>query len=351
VDVGADSVGLVSAVGAAGSVAALRQAAARLPELQIRMVASGATPRDLGLAVTAVTDAVTRRLLEAAEADLGPPPVPYAWLACGSQARREQTVLSDQDNALLLSDEAGDAHDAWFAALARRVNDGLDACGFPLCPGESMARNPEWRRTGRGWREHFDSWIERPSRWAMMRANIFLDLRAVAGDATLLAPVLEHVRRKVEGSVVFVAHLTANSLQERPPLGIFRRLVVDRGGEHPATVDLKSGGILPVVKLARIHALAAGADALGTVDRLRAAAERGSLSRSGAADLEDAFGFVSAMRARHQAELLGRGLALDNRVRPGDLPPAERAQLRDAFAAIARQQARVAEIYRARWIV
>ncbi len=348
----ANTVYLVSAVRHAGSVAALQRAAARLPELQIQMVAAGATARHLGLAVGAVTDAITRRLLEAAEAELGPPPVPYAWVACGSQARHEQTVLSDQDNALVLSDDLDPAaHDAWFAALARFVNDGLDACGFPLCPGDSMARNPMWRRSVRGWREHFDGWIGRPSRWALMRANIFFDVRAVAGDAALVARLADDVRRKVKGNEVFLAHLTANAIQARPPLGFFRGLVVERGGEHADTLDLKRGGIMPIVELARIHALAVGSPALGTVERLRAGAEGGAIGRGAAEDLEHALEFVAALRARHQTEQLKRGLPPDNRVRPAELSPLERTQLADAFAVIERQQERVAQVYRARWIV
>ena len=347
---GASTVYLVSAVRRSGSVAELAHATARLPEMQVQMVTAGATPRHLGQAVGMVVDTLTRRLLQLAEAELGPPPCPYAWLAFGSQARHEQTVLSDQDNGLLISDEAM-GHDAWFERLARFVNDGLHACGFSRCPGEVMASNPMWRQPLRGWRGHFDGWIGRPEAKALMHATIFFDLRAAAGDESLALGLQAEVVARVRGNEVFLALLTANALRHAPPLGFFRGFVLVRGDEHADTLDLKRGGVMPIVELARIHALAAGSTALGTVERLREAAERRTLSRGGAEDLEDALAFVSTLRARHQAEQIKRGLPPDNHVRPEELSPLERSQLKDAFAVIRRQQEALAQVYRARSFV
>ncbi len=347
---GASTVYLVSAVRRSGSVAELAQSTARLPEMQVQMVAAGATPRHLGQAVGAVVDALTRRLLQLAEAELGPPPCPYAWLAFGSQARHEQTVLSDQDNGLLVSAD-GDARDPWFERLARVVNEGLHACGFSRCPGNVMASNPMWRQALPGWREHFDGWIGRPEARALMHASIFFDLRAAAGDERLALALQEHVLARVRGNEVLLALFTANAIRHAPPLGFFRGFVLAHGGERADTLDLKRGGIMPIVELARIHALAAGSTALGTVERLREAAERRTLSAGGAEDLEDALAFVSTLRARHQAEQLKRGLAPDNHVRPDELSPLERSQLKDAFAVIRRQQEALARVYRARSFV
>lgn len=343
---------LASAVRRAGSIPELQQAAARLPELQIQLVAAGATPRHLGLAVGAVVDAITARLLEAAEAELGPAPVRYAWLALGSHARHEQTVLTDQDNALLLDDAFEPAaHDPYFDTLARFVNEGLAACGFPFCPGDVMARNPRWRRPLQAWRLQFDAWVERPEPKAIMQAAHFLDIRAAAGDARLAERLLAHVRQKVQGNEVFVARMVANAIRNRPPLGFFRNLVVDSGGEHGDTLDLKLGGIMPIVELARIYALITGAAATGTVERLRAGAEGRAVSPEGAEDLEHALAFVATLRARHQAAQLKRGVAPDSRVRPGELSALERAQLKDAFAVVRDHQELIAQVYRARSFV
>jgi CBS domain-containing protein len=347
---GASTVYLGGAVRRSGSIDELVQATTRLPEMQVQMVAAGATPRHLGQAVGAVVDALTRRLLQLAEAELGPPPCPYAWLAFGSQARHEQSVLTDQDNGLLIADE-GAGQDAWFERLARFVNDGLHACGFARCPGDVMASNPTWRQPLRGWRQHFDGWIERPESKALMHASIFFDLRAAAGDESLALRLQTHFLSKLRGNEVFLALLTANAIRHVPPLGFFRGFVLVRGDEHADTLDLKRGGMMPIVELARIHALAAGSTALGTVERLREAAERHTLSGGGAEDLEDALAFVSTLRARHQADQIKRGLPPDNHVRPGELSPLERSQLKDAFAVVRRQQEALAQVYRARSFV
>src|SRR5512143_1757031 len=336
---------LVGSIRRADSVGALARASAQLPELQVQMVSAGTTPRHLGLAVGAVVDAITRRLVELAEAALGAsPPSPYAWLAFGSQARHEQTALSDQDNGLLLADPGADDH-GFFASLARSVNEGLAACGFASCPGGVMASNAAWRQPLRGWRAHFDGWIERPEPKALMHASIFFDMRAAAGDEALAARLQEHVRRKLEGNQRFLAHLVVNALQHRPPLGFFRNLVLAHGGEHAETFDAKRGGILPVVELARIHALAAGSVALGTRERLRDAADRGGLSRSGADDLEHALAFIGGLRARHQTEQIKKGLPPDNHIRPEELSLLERSQLKDAFLVIRRHQDVLARLY------
>jgi CBS domain-containing protein len=184
-----------------------------------------------------------------------------------------------------------------------------------------------------------------------MHASIFFDLRAAAGDESLARALQAHVLARLRGNEVFFALLTANAIQHPPPLGFFRGFVLIRGDEHADTLDLKSGGLMPIVELARIHALAAGSAALGTVERLREAAERRTLSRGGAEDLEDALAFVSTLRARHQAEQVKRGLPPDNHLRPDELSPLERSQLKDAFAAVRRQQGALAQVYRARSFV
>jgi CBS domain-containing protein len=150
---------LVSDIGkqttAEGVVAACR----RVPALIIGQIESDANGEQLGKLITMITDTVTRQLLRIAEAEFGPPPCDYAWVALGSQGRFEQSAKSDQDNAIVLSNEATEADDEYFAALAKVVNDGLDACGYVYCPGDVMASNPKWRVPLDQWKEQFNRWI------------------------------------------------------------------------------------------------------------------------------------------------------------------------------------------------
>jgi CBS domain-containing protein len=312
---------------------------ARIPELQIGLVHAGATFRQLGEAVTAVTDALTRRLLELAERELGAAPSAYSWLACGSQARREQAVVSDQDNALMLGDErSSPAHERYLTALTHSVNEGLAACGFPRCRGDVMASNPAWRQPWSGWRAHFDGWIDRPTTRALMHATIFFDMRVVTGDAEPVRLLHEHVRDRVRGNHIFLKLMAANAIDVRPPLGLLGNIVAIGAGEHAGTIDVKKGGIMPVVDLARVHALAAGSTAVATFDRLREAAAGRALSVEGAEELAAALELSASIRASHQVRQLERGVPPDNFVRPDELTDEQLGQLKRAFRVIRRHQ-------------
>ena len=329
---------LVREILRADSIQDLQAAAKRLPKLQVQMVGTGASADNIGQVISSVTDALTQRLIQLAEQTLGAAPVPYAWVAGGSQARYEQTSYSDQDNALIISDAMKPADDQYFQALARFVSDGLNACGFIYCPGDAMATNPKWRQPLSKWRRYFNSWIERPEPMALMLSSIFFDLRLVQGDALLFTSLQRSVLAKTKENKIFLAYMAANALQHRPPLGFFRTFVLISNGEHDQTFDIKHRGLVPIIDLARVYALSCGSDEVNTLDRLLDASGKGALSQEGAANLTDAFAFISTLRMRHQANQLRQGLAADNYMPPSDLSPLERGHLRDAFKVIAEMQ-------------
>lgn len=341
----ANSIYLVGDIHRATTVETLAQISAKIPELQVHLITAGATANQVGQAISAITDAITLRLLELAEADLGSPPVPYAWLVGGSQARREQSSHSDQDNALLLADQARPEDDAYFAALAKFVNDGLDACGFIYCPGDVMASNPKWRQTLRIWHKYFANWIVKPEPMALMLSSVFFDLRPLHDPENLFAELQERMLERSRANRIFIAYLTANALKYRPPLGFFRNIVLIQGGDHDHTFDIKHRGTVPIIDLARIYALSSGLPEVNTIERLQAAAGHGALSRDGAANLTDAMEFIGTLRMRHQANQLRRGNKADNFVTPDDLSPLERGHLKEAFLLISTMQASLGQRY------
>jgi len=322
---------LVADLARARDLPALAELATRIPVILEQLVAEDATARDMGRVVTALGDALERRLLTMAEEELGPPPVPYCWVVLGSQARHEQGLASDQDNALVLSDEAGPEHDAYFAELAARVSAGLEACGYPPCPGEVMATNPRWRATLSTWREHFATWIDTPEPEAVLNGSIFFDLRPLHGDARLVEGLRADVLARTRRGGLFVAYLAQHAVERRPPIGFFRGLVLEKEGRHRDTLDLKSGGTAAVVELARVHALLNGRSEVNTHARLGAAVDAGSLSPGLGAELQDALEFVAYLRLRHQGRAVRAGREPDNFVDPGDLTDFELRHLRDAF--------------------
>jgi len=329
-----NAVYLADSIEKAGSVDELARLSLRLPALQMQIVSSGGTAEHVGEAVTTITDTFTRKLLRMAEEKLGPPPVAYAWVAGGSQARREQSSHSDQDNGLIIGDEMTPADGEYFEALARFVNDGLDACGYVYCPGDVMASNPKWRQTRAGWSAYFQKWIWQPEPMALMLSSIFFDLRVIHGEQALLDEVYAKVHDSASKNRIFLAYMASNALKYRPPLGFIRDFVLIHDGEHNNTVDLKHSGTVPVVDLARLYALAEGNAAINTIERLQQCAGSRSVSREAAENLIDAFEFINTLRIQHQAEQIRRGEKPDNFLAPSALSKLEREHLKDAFKAI-----------------
>ncbi len=239
----------------------------------------------------------------------------------GSEGRREQALLTDQDNALVLG-EGG--HEAYFQALAERVVGGLLRAGIPECRGGYMATR--WRLPLPAWLETFRRWMEAPEPQALLETQIFFDFRGVAGELSL-RPLEEAV---LEGSQrgVFLYHLAQAALAFRPPLGLFGRVRTEEG-----FVDLKRSALAPVVSLARLYALLAGSPARGTLERLKAA-EGSSLSPEGAGRLAEAFRFFFHLRLKHQLLAWQKGEAIGNRVLWAALSPGEKRQALEGFRAI-----------------
>ncbi|UVE95690.1 DUF294 nucleotidyltransferase-like domain-containing protein [Dietzia sp. B32] len=344
----ADPVYLAARISRAQDADGVAELSARLLPLVAEFVRRGTTPRDIGRVVTATADAATRRLIALAESELGPPPVPYCWVGLGSQARGELGVASDQDNALILDDRAaaGAGADAYFAALAERVCTGLDRAGFPLCPGEVMATNPRWRRTCSDWEQTVRDWVGAPEAESVLHSQVFFDLRPVHGETALAERVRRETVVRSQGSPRFQAHLARIACDWQPPLGFLRGLVVARRGEYRNTLDLKAGGVAPVVQIARLYALSAGLDEVSTIDRLDAAATAGVIARSDAENLIEAFRFLRGLASRHHGRQISEGSALDNNVDPSTFGTKDRHRLRAAFRIIAGAQSALAIRYR-----
>jgi len=330
---------LVSDIGRQTTAAGVAKACRRLPGLIIGQIESDANGERLGKFITTITDTVTKQLLRIAETQLGSPPCDYAWVAMGSQGRSEQSAKSDQDNALVLSNAATEADDSYFAAMAKIVNDGLDACGYVYCPGDVMASNPKWRQPLRVWQKYFRQWIMVPEEKALMHANIFFDLRFIRGTNLLVDELKASIRGIAKTNELFLALMAKNAMNFQPPLGFFRQFVLEKSGEHKNQLDLKLHGIMPIVEIARIRSLAAGELRITTRNRLKAAANAGEISDDDAASLADALDFIEQLRIEHQSAQLRSGSPADNYLAPASLSPLVRHNLKSAFSQVRTSQA------------
>jgi CBS domain-containing protein len=267
--------------------------------------------------------------------------VPYLWLACGSQGRQEQTGVSDQDNCLILSDDVEDTDLPYFADLAKFVSDGLDTCGYFFCPGDMMATNPRWCQPVKVWRDYFRGWIANPDPEAQMLASVMFDLRPIGGDETLFEDLQSDTLNRAAKNSIFTAHMISNSLKHQPPLGLLRGLATIRSGDHRNQLDLKHNGVVPVVDLGRVYALQGQLRAVNTRARLTAAIEKGVVSKSGGADLLDAYDLIATMRLEHQTAEIKTGQKPTNYLDPSALSDFERSHLRDAFVVVKTMQSAV----------
>ena len=330
---------LVSAIYKQTEIERLKEITAKTPQVLLNMAAADATADSIGHVITAITDSVTTRLLQLAEERFGPPPISFAWVAAGSQARSEQTAKSDQDNCMVIDDNYDPMiHGEYFTELAKFVCDGLNACGYVYCPGEMMATTDKWRQPLRRWKEYFRNWIDEPEPMALMLTSVFFDLRCIYGDVNLFTELRGFMLNKTRGNRFFLAFMAGNALSHQPPLGFFRNFVLIRGGEHDHTFDVKHNGIVPIVDLARVYALAAGSDSVNTLERLKMVAVGGEVTAEGARDLYDALEFICSLRIEHQARQIRDGTPPDNFLSPDNLSQFERNHLKDAFSVVRTMQ-------------
>jgi CBS domain-containing protein len=296
----------------AASLEDLVSTAADLRKLAQHLLAQGVGAEQLTGMVSALNDALTQRVLAllAARHELA---ARWCWLALGSEGRGEQTFATDQDNALIFEGDA-EAKRA-LLAFAAEANAALEACGFPLCKGDVMARNPRWCLDAREWRAQFDGWIRNPQPEALLNASIFFDLRALHGDADLAGTLRASVLDQTRANSAFQRALAANAVQVRPPLGLLRDFQHDE-------IDLKGQGARLFVDAGRVLALARGDVETSTAARLRGAAEPAAA---------DAFHYVQALR-------LKRG---GNQARVHELNELERRVLKQALQQAAALQERV----------
>lgn len=323
--------GLGSAIDGADDPALLREAAAGIRRFAEQLLAQGVSARALTGLVSHLNDRLTARLAlllaQAHGLDLNA----GCWLAFGSEGRAEQTIATDQDNGLIHPGGPGDA-ERW-RAFGDAVNQALADCGVPLCKGGVMAGRPECCLSADQWRERFAHWIEHGAPQDLLNASIYFDLRPVAGNLALAAPLQQFVAERASATPRFLKQLATNALTHRPPLAW-------HGGLADAEIDLKLQGTALFVEAARVLALAAGVTATGTRARLEAAA--GPLKLP-AAEVETwcaAFDHLQLLRLGVQV-----GGSADaerpNRCEVGQLNDIDRRVLRETLRAARRLQQRV----------
>jgi len=340
---GAHPLALARAIEGESSLDGLGAAAARLTDVVRWLVSGGSSASEVGRLIAELNDRLVTRALALVERSLeegghGRPPVPYSWLAAGSEARREQTLKTDQDNGLVYADPAPDMAGPaaeYFELLAAHMGAALVSLGFPECKGGFMASNRRWCQPAAVWRERFESWMETPQPEPLLAASVFFDLRPVAGDADPGRALWRWLCERAPSRTLFLRYLAREAVLREPGLGFFGRLRVERSGAHAGRLDLKSRAIFPLTQGVRVCALSLGLADTHTLDRLRGAAAQGLLGTREAEDLRGAYEIVARLRIVHQIRCLDEGGQVDNFVDPRRLGRGDLLLLKDALGTVA----------------
>lgn len=324
----------------AADIEALQRASRDIRQLALNLIAQGIGAEQLTQFISALNDALTRRIIVLAREQHDLLGIDFGWFAFGSEGRHEQTLSTDQDNGIIFRVAEGQSVNGArkrLLAFAQTVNEGLAACGFPLCKGNIMASNPELCLTFEEWKSRFGNWIREPDPQALLNASIFFDFRILFGNERFENQLRTWLNKTVKGNSTFLRMMAVNALKVMPPLGRIRDFVLEDDG----TIDLKKSGARLFVDVARILALRTGVDSSSTVQRLRQASVKIGTSSEEVDAITDGFNFIQLLRLRSQHLETEHDTPDDNRINPESLNELDRRILKEAFRQARKLQLRL----------
>lgn len=331
---------LVLDIEKADSIDSLRLLHERIQKLVVHLSGTGIPIRDMVKLIANLNDQVLIRLIHLLRSTRFPDLTEdFAFVVMGSEGRSEQTLSTDQDNAIIYDDGLDPAQVARLEAFSHELIDALISIGVPPCSGGIMARNPAWRRSLGAWKQELNRWLSTPTPENVMTGSMFMDLRALYGRADLVEALRQHAFRHMSTDQGFLMRMAQNMTNFLPPLGWFGRIKVEKSGPYSGKVDVKKAGIFAITD--GIKALAIEARKLdgSTHDRMEALVAGGALKEDAAADLRAAFDFLVLMRLRGHVDALRQGVEPSNYIALDQLNAMEQGEFRLALEGVTKFQA------------
>jgi CBS domain-containing protein len=314
------------------------------------LLKEGARAINITKVITELNDRVVRKTLEIAEKRFGAPPVPFCWIGFGSEGRKEQTFKTDQDNAIIFDDLPPDMDEGevreYFAAFANFVRDALIQCGFPRCPANYMASNPQWCQPLKTWKRYLAGWIDEPTPEALIHCVALFDFRPLYGASVLGDALRDALIGLLKDNKVFLGYIANLAIKNSPPIGFFKSFVVEKDGAHKDELNLKVKGLAPIVDIVRLFALERGVRETSTMERLESLREAHTIVQEFADDFEEAFELIMLLRIHHQYAAIVRGGAPNNFINPNKLSSLEKRSIKEAFTLIEKMQGLIIERYK-----
>jgi CBS domain-containing protein len=345
---GISPVTLLREIDTQSDIQGLYRLSGQLPRLVQELVDGGATSTSITRIVSVLNDRIVGRLLLLMEGKIGPAPVPFCWIVMGSEGRQEQTLRTDQDNAILYDDIEDDwevikTAKLYFRTLGNEMIEHLVKCGYPLCKGGMMASRATWRKPFSVWTSYFNEWMTSADPESMLLVKVFLDFRHNYGAAHLAGRLREHVFEEGRRRRFFSTLLAKDAAAIAPPLSFFRNFIVERDGQHKNRLDLKLRGIVPIVDFSRAMAFKSGILETNTMSRLARLREGAFVPEDLCSEIMEAYEFLMHLRLLHQLRLVNQQVEPHNFVDPAALSDLEKHTLKGAFGVINGMQAYLAK--------
>ena len=335
---------MIREISEADSMAEIIDKQGKLPRLMRSLITSGAKAQNLTRFITTVSDAILQKIMQFTLEAMGAPPVRFAFMILGSEGRHEQTLKTDQDNAIVFEDVPEGrlaAVNDYFLRFGDTACTLLDQAGYAFCTGNVMAKNPKWCQPLSRWKDYFSSWIHAAKAEDLLHASIFFDFRTGYGDTDLVDDLRAHLFSSLEGWSGFFRHLTENALHFKPPIGFFRNFVVESKGQHRSSFDVKSA-MTPIVDFARVYALKHSIQETNTLERLHHLSLKRALSQPEYDELDKAYSFLMQLRfVRQVTAAIDEKAKPDNYINPKKLTGIEQKMLKEIFIRIEKFQSKM----------
>ncbi|MGD9358073.1 MAG: DUF294 nucleotidyltransferase-like domain-containing protein [Desulfobacterales bacterium] len=316
----------------------------QIPRLIQTLINTGAKAQNITRFLTTVSDAILQKIIGFALEEMGPAPAKFVFMVLGSEGRKEQTLKTDQDNAILFEDVDAKSQKevtAYFLKFGEKVCNWLDQAGYALCKGDVMAKNPRWCQPLGTWKKYFSEWIHKAEPEALLQASIFFDFRGAYGETALIDELRRHLFGALKGWPGFFRHLSENALYFTPPIGFFRNFLVESKGQHRDTFNIKAA-MQPVVDYARIYALQHKIPETNTFERLHQLLTQKKISLQEHNELDTAYSYLMQQRFVTQVKsVVAENSEPDNYVNPKHLSRIEQTTLKEIFKRIEKFQAKL----------
>lgn len=293
----------IQSVKLAVSFKELKEKWGRVPSIVNQLLSRGVHAEIVNQVITTIADTIAIKVIEKVISKLGEPPAKFAFMVTGSEGRKEQTLSTDQDNAIIYEDKANEHRElvrAYFLEFAKQVSDQLNEIGFVYCKGGYMASNPQWTHSLSHWKRNYKSWMEDSLPESAIKFSTFFDCRYLYGDKTIIQELKEFLDEELKQPVDrFFAFIAKNALQYKPPLTFFNNIRTQTIGTIEV-FDIKNA-MTPVVDLVRVYALQNRIFGENTGERLKALKEKGVFSENQFQELMHSYYYLMSMRLKNQA--------------------------------------------------